>query len=90
MFNIKTPLFNDVLIFSFVWSFVIASLLNFTMLPLVAIIGGIIGGVFCARMMYRKRWAAIPTTDAPIWMRYLAMVTWSAIASQIGWAALLV
>lgn len=89
----KSTLFQEYLILEGVIAFVLSSLLTMTCMPLVAILGGFFGSVIISRLLFKKQWAAkddTKTTVDSLPKRIIGAFVVAAIASQMGWCALLV
>lgn len=83
--------FQDICIICAALAFVLASLLNVTALPIISILGGLFGGVALTRFLFCKsKWNALSFEKYSTWQYYGMMFLFALVASQIGWAALLV
>lgn len=81
---------QEILVITAFVAFGVATLLNMTALWPVAIGGGFVAGLFGGRFISPKRWKELSIEYCPIWKRWFWMTVVSLIASQVGWASLLI
>lgn len=89
----KSTFFQEYLVLEGIIASMLSSLLTVTCIPLVAILVGFFGSVIVSRLLFKKQWAAKDDTNATLDSlpkRIVGAIIVAAIASQIGWCALLV
>lgn len=90
----KSTFFQEYLLLEGIAAFVLSSLFTVTCLPLVAILVGFFGSIILSRLLFKRQWAAkddvstVALDSLPKRIAGAAVV--AAIASQMGWCALLV
>lgn len=90
----KSTFFQEYLVLEGAIAFVLSSLFTITCLPLLAILVGFIGSLVISRLLFKKQWAAKDDVSAvaldSLPKRIAGAAVVAAVASQMGWCALLV